>query len=185
MRISIGSTHNNVISTSCLSIPRLFVLVLIFAAGWVLSGCSRSSVAGRKGESIVGDELSTQVLSLPPSQDVSRVDRQGAVEVAVTPLDTNDESERVLLFEVSMNTHSVDLSMDLARLSTLTTDLGLSLDAESWTGGSGHHVRGLLSFSMYTPDGTSLVVGARELILTIRDVDVPERVFVWQVSEIP
>lgn len=182
---SIRTHLRHVISTSCISLPRLFVFVLIFVAGWGLSGCSRSPAAGQGVELTGGGELSKQADAQPPSQDVSRVDSQGAVEVTVSPMDTGDGSEGVIRFDVTLNTHSVDLSMDLSRLSTLATDIGLLLDAESWTGGSGHHVRGQLDFPMYAPDGTPLIGDATEIILTIRDVDAPERVFVWQVSEIP
>jgi len=181
----IRTYFRQVISSSGLSLRRLFVLVLIFVAGWVLSGCSRFPVAGRGVELIGGEELSKQADAQPPSQVLSRVDRQGEVEVVVTPMDIGDGSDGVIRFEVTMNTHSVDLSMDLARLSNLATDLGVRLDAESWTGGSGHHVSGQLDFPEYTPDGTPLIGDAKEIILTIRDIDAPERVFVWQLSEIP
>lgn len=181
----IYSSSRIMLSTNGINLPRGFVIVLVLIAGWMLSGCSQSSSVGRGTELIGGGILSNQVDTQPPSQNLSRVDRQGAVEVAVTPIDSGDGSERVIRFEVLMNTHSVDLSMDLARLSTLATDLGMRLDAESWTGESGHHVRGQLDFPLYAPDGTPLIGDAQEIILTIRDVDAPERVFVWQVSEMP
>ncbi len=182
---TIYSDSRNRLSTNGLNLPRGFMLVLIFAAGWMLSGCSQSSAADRGVELTGGGELSKQADAQPPSQNLSRVDRQGAVEMAVTPMDIGGGSDGVIRFEVTIKTHTVDLSMDLARLSTLATDLGMRLDAESWTGGSGHHVSGELDFPMYTPDGTPLIGDAQEIILTIRDVDASERVFVWQVSEIP
>jgi len=182
---SIRAHLRHVISISCISLPSLFVFVLIFVAGWGLSGCSRSPAAGQGVELTGGGELSKQADAQSPSQKLSRVDRQGAVEMTVTPMDIEDGSGGMIRFEVTMNTHTVDLSMDLAQLSTLATDLGMRLDAESWTGGSGHHVSGQLDFPMYAPDGTPLVGDAQEIILTIRDVDASERVFVWQVSEIP
>lgn len=182
---TIYSGSRNMLSTSGLNLLRGFVFVLLFVAGLVLSGCSRSPVAIRGVELVRGGELSKQAEAQPPSQNLSRVDRQGAVEMAVTPMDIGGGSDGMIRFEVTMNTHTVDLSMDLAQLSTLATDLGMRLDAESWTGGSGHHVSGQLDFPMYAPDGTPLIGDAQKIILTIRDVDAPERVFVWQVSEIP
>jgi hypothetical protein len=172
-------------SMSSLSLPRLFLLVIVFISGWMLSGCSRSPGAGRDSELVGGNEPAEQADSSPRPQDASRVDRQGAVEFVVTPMDTADGSEELLRFDVSMNTHSVDISMDLAQLSTLATDLGLQIDADSWTGGSGHHVSGQLIFPMRIPDGSALLEGAQEITLTIRDIDAPERVFRWQISEIP
>ena len=47
------------------------------------------------------------------------VDEQGAVSVAVTPVELS-ETGSALRFEVALNTHSVDLDMDLAELATTT-----------------------------------------------------------------
>jgi hypothetical protein len=45
----------------------------------------------------------------------------------------------------------------------------------------GHHVGGTLSFPA-SVDGVSLLDGARVLTMTIRDVDIPERIFTWQLN---
>jgi hypothetical protein len=80
------------------------------------------------------------------------VDEQGAVVVEVTPLNLNTPAEK-LEFEISMNTHSVDLSMDLAQLASLETDAGISVDALEWNAPrGGHHVNGKLLFPS-TVDG--------------------------------
>lgn len=112
----------------------------------------------------------------------TRLDEQGAVVVEVTPANLNSGAE-TLDFGVALNTHSVDLGMDFATLSTLTTDTGLTVDASAWSGASGgHHVSGTLSFPA-TVDGAALLGGATEITLTIRDVDAPERVFVWKLTQ--
>jgi len=111
----------------------------------------------------------------------SRKDAQGAVTVVVTGKPMNSDSE-TLDFEVIMDTHSVNLDMDLAPLSTLTKDSGLSVNGLVWdTSESGHHVSGVLSFPA-TADGVSLLEEATEFTLTIRNVDATERVFTWQVG---
>lgn len=158
--------------------PWLLVSTMVFSG--LIAGCGRSPEVNQ------GPDLAEKVESPPPvseSLDPSRIDRQGAVDVEIKPLGTEGQSDDII-FEVALNTHSVDLSMDLSQLSSLTTDLGAQTSASSWTGGSGHHVQGLLVFPGVTPDGTPLLEGAQEVILIIRDVDAPERVFVWQVSEI-
>ena len=100
--------------------------------------------------------------------------------MAVTPLDLNGSGE-TLEFDVAMNTHSVDLGMDLADRSTLTTDSGLTVAATTWDAPpGGHHVSGTLTFPA-SMEGKSLLEGATQVTLTIRDVDAPERVFVWNV----
>jgi len=119
------------------------------------------------------------------SQELARSDAQGAVEVIVNPMAWAREAEGTLEFEVSMNTHSVELSMDLAKLATLRTDTGLTLQALDWSGGGGHHVTGVLRFPSSTPDGKPLLDGAGVLILTIQDLDAPSRAFQWEVASLP
>lgn len=112
------------------------------------------------------------------SGDMTKVDDQGPVVVAVRPLDLSRASD-VLEFEVSMDTHSVDLSMDLASLSSLTTDTGAQAQVLSWDGTpGGHHVRGKLIFYVM-PNGKSMLEGATTLALTIIDVYAPRRTFEW------
>ena len=87
-----------------------------------------------------------------------------------------------LEFEVAMNTHSVDLSMDLSQLATLTTDTGVSVQANGWDApGGGHHVSGKLSFPA-TKDGKAILEGATKITITIINVDAPSRTFEWQLQ---
>jgi hypothetical protein len=112
---------------------------------------------------------------------LTRADSQGSVEFAVTPLNLSAPGE-TLDFDMSMNTHSVELSWDLAGQSTLTTDTGREVQGQSWPGGSGHHVEGVLSFPAQTVEGQPLLEGASRLTLVIRGTDVPERTFSWDLS---
>lgn len=115
------------------------------------------------------------------SSDMTRVDEQGSVVVEVTPLNLKDAAD-ALEFEVSMNTHSVDLSMDLAALSSLTTDTGAHAQVVSWDGTpGGHHVGGKLTFYVMQDD-ESMLKGATTLTLTITDVYAPTRTFEWDLQ---
>jgi len=108
----------------------------------------------------------------------SLLDEQGAVTVEVTPTNLEDASE-TLDFRIALNTHSVDLSMNLAALATLTTDTGKVVQAITWDAPlGGHHVSGTLSFPAFV-DGVPVLEGASQFTLKIVDVDAPERVFVW------
>ena len=111
----------------------------------------------------------------------TREDTQGAVTFEITPLNLL-EPGATLDFAVDLTTHSVDLAWDLAELSTLTTDTGLRVASQAWPRSEGHHVEGVLSFPTETAEGRSLLAGARTLTLTIRDTDVAERTFVWNLS---
>lgn len=104
------------------------------------------------------------------------------VVVAIQPLNVGS-GEEWLKFEVSMNTHSVDLSMDLAALASLATNNGLTVQAILWDAPrGGHHVKGTLVFPA-SVDGKSLFDGATELILIIKEVDVPVRIFTWSLNQ--
>lgn len=109
----------------------------------------------------------------------SREDIQGSVTVRVTAQNVNADADTIE-FDVLLDTHSIELDMDLAPLSTLTSDTGVSVNGMLWNAPlGGHHVEGILSFPA-SVDGTSMLEGATRLTLTIRDVDAAERVFSWQ-----
>jgi hypothetical protein len=131
--------------------------------------------------------LSAEPTRTPPpsatpaqAEDMTRVDSQGAVVVAVTPIDLADEIN--LRFEVQMDTHSVDLSMDLAPRAELLTNLGASIPAVSWDGQlGGHHVSGTLTFPAQQA-GDLILAGARQIVLVLQGIDVSERRFVWELT---
>ncbi len=111
----------------------------------------------------------------------TRTDTQGAVVVEITPVDLRTSGDS-LVFSVSLNTHSIDLSMDLAAASTLATDTGLSVSALGWLAPrGGHHVSGELAFPA-SVDGVRLLDGVSMLTLTIMGLDAPERTFIWDLS---
>lgn len=121
-------------------------------------------------------------IPLPPEEGLTRTDEQGAVVVDVTPMNLTNPAETINI-EVGMNTHSVDLSMDLTKLAMLKTDTGLSAAPISWDGGAGgHHVSGKLAFPTQV-DGKSFLAGASVLTLVIQNVDAPERTFTWNLTQ--
>lgn len=153
-----------------LSIIGLLLLIVLAACNGAQAGQPAVEPDGSKGA------------VLPQTAGLqTAVDEQGAVSVAVTPLDLSPDASS-LDFEVAMNTHSVDLSMDLATLATLATDDGRSVTATLWDAvPGGHHVSGVLTFPAEV-EGTAVLADASQLTLTIRDVDAPERTFVWPLS---
>lgn len=117
-----------------------------------------------------------------PDAGLMRVDEQGMVVLEVTPANLGSAAD-TLEFDVAMNTHSVDLSMDLAALSTLSTDTGRTVQPLRWDAppGGGHHVSGKLIFPSVV-DGKYLLEGASKLTLTILNVDAPSRLFEWDLN---
>jgi predicted small lipoprotein YifL len=161
-----------------------FSVFLLLVIGFSLAACGSSEVpiSINYPPAAAAKSLSTQAPQQSASQDMTRSDGQGAVTFEVKPKNL-DNPGNALVFEISMNTHSVDLSMDLANLATLTTDNGRSVQATSWDApGGGHHVSGKLTFPT-SEDGKSILDGATKLTLTIKDVDAPERAFTWNLLQ--
>jgi hypothetical protein len=116
-----------------------------------------------------------------PTEDLTQIDEQGMVTVEVTPLNLSNPGD-TLAFEVALNTHSVDLSMDLAPLSTLNFGNGTSLPASLWDATrGGHHVSGKLVFPALL-NGRPVLENAGDIQLVIKDLDAPERIFSWKLD---
>ena len=123
----------------------------------------------------------TALAQASAGDDLTRTDEQGAVVVKVKPLNLSHPGE-TLDFDVAMDTHSVDLSMDLGTLATLTTDNGRSVAATKWNApAGGHHAESTLLFPAKL-EGVPVLEGAARLTLTLRNVDAPERVFTWNLQ---
>ena len=153
-------------------IPSLLILTLILAA------CS-ATPASLPSDSNPASASSGN--STAQFDSAMRTDGQGAIIFEVTPLNLNAPA-KTLEFDIVLTTHSIDLSMDLATLATLTTDTGVTVQATLWDAPrGGHHVSGKLIFPA-TVDGKSILDGATKLTLTIVDVDAPSRVFEWGVQ---
>ena len=85
------------------------------------------------------------------------------------------------VFDVKLDTHSVDLDkIDLRALAVLRVD-GEDIAAVSWEAPKGgHHREGTLSFPATATDGRPLVTSQTTIELIVRDVaGVAERRFTW------
>jgi len=113
--------------------------------------------------------------------ELTRIDQQGMVIVEVTPVNLGTPSD-TLIFDIAMNTHSVDLNFNLTKHATLFTDTGKVIQAKTWDGPmGGHHVSGKLTFPA-SVDGTFILDGTSKLTLEIRGVDAELRTFEWQLK---
>lgn len=165
-----------------------FLLPLLLSLVLFLAACSPTTATPYPTQPVptIQEQVDTQPVPASPepavsAEDLARSDAQGAVTVYVTPLNLNNPAEQ-LEFDIALETHSVDLSMDLAMLATLTTDTGLTVQATTWDAPrGGHHIQGKLIFPA-TQDGKSILEGASKLTLTITGVDAPTRSFEWQLQ---
>ena len=162
------------------SLLRLFTLAVLTV---VVAACSANPATptvppAQTGSATTAADAGAETDALPGETNLARTDAQAMVEFVVTPLNLSSPGA-TLDFGVSMNTHSVDLSWNLAAQSALRTDTGLEVRGLKWPAGGGHHYEGTLTFPAKTAEGKTLLDGAKILTLTIRDAGAPERVFVW------
>ncbi len=154
------------------------ILPALLTLSIVLAACSATATPLQTDPQ--PDSVSTDSSS-PSNDSTMRIDQQGAIIIEVTPLNLDSPTD-TFEFDVVMTTHSIDLSMDLATLSTLTTDTGISVESTLWDAPlGGHHVEGKLIFPA-TKDGKPILEGATKLTLTIVNVDAPTRIFEWELK---
>ena len=143
-----------------------FVLILILTVSLFLVAC-----APTQKDSAVGTD----------TDDLTRTEIQGEVTLKVTPLNLDNPGD-ILKFEVILDTHTVELDMDLAALATLTTDTGLTIQPTLWDAPKGgHHAEGTLAFPA-TLNGKSILEGVKQLTLTISDIDNATSTFTWDLG---
>lgn len=128
---------------------------------------------------------SDQVDSTTPA-DLTQSAEAGAVTVQVTPLTLQEPQATALDFQIVMDTHSVDLGMDLAQTAVLRIgDQEIAANAWQAPAGGGHHVEGTLSFPAIDDSGRRWLEGATAVTLIIRDLaGIAERSFTWDLNMI-
>lgn len=102
--------------------------------------------------------------------------RENMVRVNVVPLQL--KSGLPAMFEVRMNTHSVDLSQNMTASSILRDKRGHEYQPVEWNGSppGGHHRKGVLEFP-------ELEGSPNSVTLVIKNIaNVPERIFKWKVE---
>lgn len=153
------------------------ILFLLPILALILSACS-----GTAAKTATVPDNANASSAERTTNPFERSDNQGAVTVTITPINLENPGE-TLNFNVSLQTHSVDLSMDVASLSTLITDTGVSAKGISWDGAKGgHHVTGKLSFPA-SQDGKPVLQGAKTVTITIQNIDASERTFTWDITK--
>ena len=146
---------------------RAFFFILLILGGVIIFGLTvkpkqeLSEIISQNTEENVG------TIGLSPQTKT-----MGAVEVTITPISV--ASGKDVIFELSLNTHSVELNYDYTQIATLTDDRGNSYQPTEWTGGSsGHHLEGKLLFPSFPEN-------PKQLTLTFDGIDNKSEAFTWQ-----
>lgn len=115
----------------------------------------------------------------PPASPIvlaAQTNNQGTVTVMVTP--RISRGNQAWLFEVALDTHSVELKEDMVALSVLTDNGGKEYKPISWEGDSpgGHHREGILEFAPILPLPESITL----IIMQVGGVE--KRNFRWELT---
>lgn len=157
-------------------LTKLWVLAPILIIALLITGCSVGFSRPDTGKIYASPPSPPTNANLPTNGLVQSTNSK-AVTIEVKWLGLR---ESVLAFDVSMNTHSVDLdSYDLGKLTVLKDDAGNEYRPVDWDSAPGsHHRSGTLAFPV--PDSISQGK-AQYLKMLIRNVDgVKEQVLKWQ-----
>ena len=131
----------------------------------LMSACSATSPAASEPASSPGESAGT----------TTRTSEGGQVTVVVDWAGPDDQA----VFDISLDTHSVDLdALDLSD-AVLRNDRGETLAAQSWAAPKGgHHREGALAFK---GNATPFFAGTAWIELVLSGVgDLPERTLRWQ-----
>lgn len=123
------------------------------------------------------------------AQGFVKLDGQGEVNVAVDLLNLSKDIENYLVFEIVLNTHSVNLdNIELGRLSSVKNSDGLTVNKEiTWEkkGGSGHHIYGFLKVPKKYGDKKIAGESTEYIQLEIKGLTGEEtRKFTWNKDEL-
>ena len=151
----------------------VFAISIIMVAV-IVAGCSSRFVPQQKEGAYPPSSGSSFNV---PTNGLIQSNTEGSVTIDVEWIKAENDS---LVFNVAMNTHSVDLDeYDLGELVVLRDDTGNEYHPVSWDSApGGHHRQGTLTFPI--PD--SLSQGkAKYVEIMIRDVaGIEERVLKWE-----
>ena len=140
---------------------------LVLSVAVLISACSAVSPTASEPAGSAVEPAAATTQTSEGGQVTAVVDWAGSGEGAV--------------FDVSLDTHSVDLdALDLGN-AVLSNDRGETLPARPWAARKGgHHREGALTFD---GDASSFFAGAKWLELTLTGVgDLPERTFRWEIG---
>ena len=148
-------------------IKKIFIFVGLVGLAFVLGSKTDNS-----NEDKIQVVLSNEATATPSYELPELTKQAGAVEIKVKP--SQLEVGKNILFTVTLDTHSVELSYDLAELAYVEDNLGNKYEPESWSGGKGgHHLSGELSFA-------KLKSKANGIKLNFEEIENEEVIFEWE-----
>jgi manganese oxidase len=151
-------------------------LALLFVAVWAPD--IQAAMLGNAAPATLAQTGSSAQDADAPAQ-LTQSAEAGAVTVVVTPLNLLDAQD-TLDFTIVLDTHSVELDMDLSEMAVL--QIGeTEIAATAWDApAGGHHVEGVLSFPALDDAEGNILAEATSVTLVLRGLaGVSERTFTW------
>lgn len=157
---------------------KMILLASVFALiALVLAACSRGTTPTAAPAPTQAPSVATKAQPAMSKADgagfETKSNEGGSVTMDVKP--TALEVGKPITFDIAMNTHSVELSDDMTKITILRDDAGKEHKPTAWDGpgGGGHHREGTLTFA-------ALANKPKFVELVIKGLaGVPERVFKW------
>ncbi|MEK7176853.1 MAG: hypothetical protein AAB719_00945 [Patescibacteria group bacterium] len=146
----------------------IFILALAFIVGLLFFYNPKPAASPAQSDSSVSDT---------EQKWESRTDNQANVVVTVTPYVLSVDSKE-WKFDIVLDTHSVELDQDMAKIAVLVDGNGKEYKAVKWEGSEpgGHHREGVLIFKSTNPLPSYLE-------LKIKNIGgVSERLFKWNLE---
>jgi len=150
--------------------------ILIFAATLAVANIMTNKKAGPVKTTASETAISQQTSVSQSSNGYQpQTDSQASVDIEVTPKALG-VSEEKNIFSVTLNTHTVQLDFDFAKIMTLKDDSGKAYQALKWTGESGsHHLSGDIIFP-------KLQQPTKKITILIDGVGGVNRQFIWELK---
>lgn len=124
---------------------------------------------------------------VPTEAELTRSSQAAGITVSVTfmnPLLAPEETAGKLVFKVSLDTHTVDLSgFNLTQLAVLRTSEGVIVtEGFAWEpeSESGHHRKGVLKIADTLNGAPILTKETQWLELELKEIGTPSRLFKWE-----
>lgn len=112
-------------------------------------------------------------ISTPREEKIFEIKENTEDSITVSAKPIKLSSKENVVFEISLNTHSVELNYNLKELAVLIDEKGREYKPVSWDGEvGGHHLSGNLTFP-------SLGKNTKSFQLKIRNIAGIERIFSW------
>ncbi|MEH6905166.1 hypothetical protein [Neobacillus drentensis] len=166
----------------------IIITVLVLAVGGVGGYFITSAVisGNSASETTNGDKVSEASKQMRPEAEgvensLTRTQSEGAVVVKATLLPEKSTKNK-LVFEIVMNTHSVNLlKYDISNITDVSFGTERATQNFKWdaTSKDSHHIMGYLMWNGHVKEGYE------NISLNIKGIDqIPSRVFSWQKNEL-